>query len=387
MCGRSRHTARITVAAHEIAYDGGQERVTAELISGLLERGYEVTAVAWRCDVEPHPRLQFRRVPGPRRPASVASLLFYLVGSLRVWRARGDLRYSAGPVIANRVDVVTVHFCSHHFQKVVGVKRHSRPGLAYRLNEALYNVVARAGERWTYVPRRVTRLVSVSSGVARELELFFPSMRRRGITVIANGVDGECFRPDSGSRRAVRAELGLREDAMVAVFLGGDWERKGLRHAIGGVAGAPDWHLLVVGEGNEEAFRRVTVKVGAEDRVLFVGKRLDSWRYLAAGDAFVLPSSYEAFGLSAFEAGSSGLPLLGTRVNGLDELIIDGENGFFVDRDPAAIADRLSQLGADPQLRRWMSDNARTSASRYSWADSVDSYVKLFEELQASCAG
>ena len=228
--------------------------MTAELIAGLLERGYEVTAVAWRCDIEPHPRLRLRRVHGPRRPASLASLLFYVLGSLQVWRARGDLRQAAGAVVVNPVDVITVHFCNHYFQTAIGVKRRTRPGLMYRLNESLYNLLARAGERWSYRPGRTSRLVPVSAGLARELEHFFPSMRDR-TTVIPNGVDRKRFAPDPRARVEVRAELGVPAAALAAVFLGGDWERKGLRQAIMALAHAADWQLLVVGEGDVERFR------------------------------------------------------------------------------------------------------------------------------------
>ena len=65
---------------------------------------------------------------------------------------------------------------------------------------------------------------------------------------------------------------------------------------------APDWRLLVVGEGDLDRFRQAALESGVEERVLFTGKTLDSWRYLAAADTFVLPTSYEAFPLSALEA-------------------------------------------------------------------------------------
>ena len=379
-------TLRVTIVAHEIGYDGGQERVTAELIAGLLERGHEVSAVAWRCDMEPHPRLHLRRVHGPRRPASLASLLFYILGSLRVWRARGDIRHTAGAVVINAADVITVHFCHSYFQAAIGIKRRSRPGLVYRLNESLYNLLARGGESWSYRPERARRLVPVSDGLARELNQFFPSMQDR-TTVISNGVDRERFSPDAQARADVRTELGIPEDALTAVFLGGDWERKGLRPAIEALARADDWRLLVVGDGDAERFRRAAHDSGVGGRVLFTGKTLDSWRYLAAGDAFVLPTAYETFGLAAFEAASSGLPLICTRVNGIEELISDGVNGFFAEADASAIAACLVRLGADPALRDRMSREARRSTRRYSWSAIADEYERLLQQLNRSGTG
>ena len=131
----------------------------------------------------------------------------------------------------------------------------------------------------------------------------------------------------------------------------------------------------------------LALESGVDGRVHFTGKTLDSWRYLAAGDAFVLPTAYEAFPLSALEAASSGLPLICTRVNGIEELVVDGVNGFFVDADAIAIADRLARLGADPELRDRMSQEARRSTRRYSWRAIVDEYVPLLRHLEHSGTG
>ena len=75
----------------------------------------------------------------------------------------------------------------------------------------------------------------------------------------------------------------------------------------------------------------------------FVGRRVRPAPYLAAADAFVFPSGYEPFGLAMLEAGACGLPLIVTRTEGSDELVRQGENGFVVEREPAAIAAVLAR--------------------------------------------
>jgi len=77
----------------------------------------------------------------------------------------------------------------------------------------------------------VRKLVPVSTGVARELHTHFPALAG-DIKVIPNGVDVEAFRPDAERRRQIRGSLGLADDAKVALFIGGDWKRKGLRFGI-----------------------------------------------------------------------------------------------------------------------------------------------------------
>jgi len=54
--------------------------------------------------------------------------------------------------------------------------------------------------------------------------------------------------------------------------------------------------------------------------------------YYAASDIFVFPTAYEAFSLVTLEAVASGLPILATKVNGTEELIIESYNGFFIKR-------------------------------------------------------
>lgn len=98
-------------------------------------------------------------------------------------------------------------------------------------------------------------------------------------------------------------------------------------------------------------------------------------------DAFVFPSSYEAFPLVALEAAASGLPLLATPVNGVRELIRDGQAGFLIARDPAAIAERLRQLAADPALRREMGGAARRAVERFSWSAMVAKHHDLYRQL------
>ena len=104
-------------------------------------------------------------------------------------------------------------------------------------------------------------------------------------------------------------------------------------------------------------------------------------RLYAAADAFVLPSTYEAFPLVVLEAAASGLPLLVSRVNGAGDLLADGQAGWLIDRDGCDIACRLNSLRSDPDLARRMGERARTAARGYSWETMAASYLALYEEL------
>ena len=103
-------------------------------------------------------------------------------------------------------------------------------------------------------------------------------------------------------------------------------------------------------------------------------------------DALVFPSSYEAFPIVALEAAASGLPIVATPVSGVTELVQDGVSGFLTPADPAAIAERLERLAADPQLRERMGQEARRSALAFSSERMVDAHHRLYQELTAGGA-
>ena len=95
----------------------------------------------------------------------------------------------------------------------------------------------------------------------------------------------------------------------------------------------------------------------------------------------VLPSAYEANALVVLEALACGLPVVCTRVGFAPDLLVDGENGYLVDRDAASVGDRLAML-AEEDLGPWRA-RARETASRYSWPEIARQYLALVDSLRA----
>jgi glycosyltransferase involved in cell wall biosynthesis len=321
-------------------------------------------------------------VPGPLRPVTIGYPWFFLAGSLATARRPKGLLHTTGALVLNRADVSTVHFCGLAFQREMGLARRSREGLAYRINEWISDLITRWTERLIYRPSRTRHLAPVSRGLAGEIERYFPAMRER-VTVVPNGVDVAAFARDDDARARVRAEVGLAPDALVALFVGGDWERKGLREAIEALAAAPDWRLLVVGPGDTERFQGLAGERGVGDRIHFAGRQSDTKPWYSAADVFVFPTAYEAFPLSPMEAAAAGLPLLATRVSGIEDVLVHGSNGWFIERDAADLAARLRELAADPGQIERMGAAARAGIVRWDWERMVDSYVDLYVRLCA----
>ena len=377
---RTRHSRGITFVAHDVGGSGGMERHTEQLIGRLLDAGRPVTVLARTCRLEARPGLQFRRVRTPRRPFTLAYPAFFAVASHLLGRRHDATVHTTGAIVLNRSDISTVHYCHRAAYRHVDGSRASRPGALYRLNQRFAAWMSRAAESWCYRPRRVSLLAAVSRGVADEVRAAFPAMAG-AVDVVPNGVDTAVFRPDPRARTRVRDHLGLGEGDRVMLFAGGDWQRKGLSFAVEALATAPGWQLAVAGDGDQRQVRAQALVAGVESRIHLLGKVTEMPALYAAADAFVFPTSYEAFPLVALEAAASGLPLLITRVNGAEDLVEDGVNGWFIERDPADIARRLLSLSASEQQAQAMGAAGRSAAGRYTWDAMAERYLALYGEL------
>ena len=155
-----------------------------------------------------------------------------------------------------------------------------------------------------------------------------PPARDRIVT-IHNGVDTEAFAPGcaaSEARRDARLAAGSRDERLVAAFVGGEWERKGLERGRSKRSPRrPTGTLVVAGGGDEKRYRSWPTRSASASAVRWLGVTRDVPLVYQLADAFVLPSSYETFSLVTFEAAASGLPILATPVSGVRELIDDGQ--------------------------------------------------------------
>lgn len=360
---------------------GGQERAMAEAIRrGHRRWRFVVLAKYVAPDLEP--LVEWVHVRAPYRPFPPAFVLFWVLAPRHIKRIRADLVHVCGAIVPSRVDLASMHFCHRGFADSGATALTSQPSPARRLNTWLAGHLARAGERWCYRPGRVRSIAAVSEGVAREVGRYFPGVP---VVVTPNGVDLDRFRPDGERRAAVRANVGIPDDDVVALFVGGDWERKGLEVALRGIAAADvaRLRLWVVGAGDAERYAALAAELGLGDRVTFFGRRDDTERYYSAADVFVFPSAYEADPLVTYEALAAGLPVVGSAVSGVEDLV-DDSVGRLVQRTPAAIGAALRELAEDDTLRRSMAERARVVVADRSWDRSWERLEAEYQRLLAT---
>jgi glycosyltransferase involved in cell wall biosynthesis len=367
----------VTIVANDIGSVGGMERVLAELVSGLADLGHSVTVISRTFAAPAREGVVFHRVRGPRRPFLLAYPWFVIAGSLAVRKWRRGVLQVTGAIVLNRADVVHVHYCHQ-----VGPANPSRSSRLRRGQARVVRFVKRISERAYFRASKQATFVCVSQGVAEEVREHYPQLADNVVTIY-NGVDTAMFAHGQhvAEADALRRELDLAGERPVAAFVGSEWERKGLRPLIEALALAPDWYALVAGGGDRRRYQELADSLGVASALRWLGITSEVQLVYELADAFVLPSSYETFSLVTFEAAASGLAILGTPVNGVRELIRDGENGFLISREPGEIAERLNRLAADPALRRRLGDGARRSALGFSWERMVAEHHELYARL------
>ena len=120
-----------------------------------------------------------------------------------------------------------------------------------------------------------------------------------------------------------------------------------------------------------------------ENKIKFLGYRTDIPELLQQADIFFLPSLWEGFGLAVVEAMAAGLPLVVSNIQGLGEIVgRHSQAGFLIDpKSEDGIADELSKLLKDSELRLLMGKNAQVQANHFSIEQTLKEHLNLYVEL------
>jgi UDP-glucose:(heptosyl)LPS alpha-1,3-glucosyltransferase len=381
---RARGKPRVALVAHGVHDGGGMERACAELIRQAQNRfDFDVVSADLAPELRPLVR-SWTRIGVPGRPIPVKFVVFWLRAGRALLQLDPDLVHTVGAIVPNRVDFTSVHFCHAGFAAAGGQFASSEPSSLRRVNSAVTRRLAIFAERWSYRPERLGVFGCVSAGVAEEVLSHYPTV---ACILTPNGVDLSRFRPEPTHRSELRDSLRTLPTTTVAIFVGGDWSRKGLAIAIGAVAAArsdgADVELWVVGSGDRGYFTQVAADYGIESHVRFHGVRRDPERFLQAADLFLFPSGYEAFSLASLEAAACGLPLIIPAISGAREVVGDDEGGLVVERSVWSVAQAVIRLAADPELRSTLGAEAGHRVQSYTWEHSVALVTDMYQTLLA----
>ncbi len=229
--------------------------------------------------------------------------------------------------------------------------------------------------RWHWWVQRAAahaaqKVVVTSSSVAQIAEQR-ADVPREKIVVIHNALDPQTFGQisrEEGSGRRVG-------------FIGRLDPVKRIGDLIQAVSMLPtDTTLDIFGEGAERsAIEAEITRFNLNNRMILHGAIADPAQALRKIDLLVLPSLAEGFGLVLIEAMAAGVPVIGTDVGGIRDVIRDGDNGLLVPvKNPAEIAAAISKIFADSALRRRLVAGGRaTVQERFTWETVMPAYRRV----------
>jgi glycosyltransferase involved in cell wall biosynthesis len=360
---------RLLFVVNNPGYGGGNGQIV-RLREPLQRLGWEVLAVtpagapaaprlrAGGVEVAEVPLHRLRATPDPRVQAPFLA------------HFRGEVRGLRELIRRRDIDVVQPHGDTNPHAALAA----HREGVAVAWQ--IYDTRTPVPLRRLTMPL-VTRVADVITTWGHALGHAYPgvtALDERWIPVFPP-VDGAQFAPDPARRAAARAELGIAADAFAVGAVGMLNPSKGFEYLVRAVASARERDPRIVARilgppspahpDYERAVSAEAARLGGAFGIRDAGDRVAE--LMPAFDALALTSVPRSEGMPTviLEAMACALPVVATDVGAVSELVAGGETGFVVaPEDPAAIADRLLALAADPELQRRLGATARERFER-----------------------
>ena len=214
---------------------------------------------------------------------------------------------------------------------------------------------------------------------------------REDIQIIPMGVDIDFF---SRTRNTEGFQDGFDKKEQTILFAGRLIEWKGVDYLIKAFAQVlekrSDVRLLILGSGPRKSILEdLSKELNIQQKVEFHDAvcQEELVLYYSRSDVFVLPSivsdsgETEGLGVVLLEAMAGGLPVIGTRVGGIPDIIKDGETGLLAQpRNPGDLAHKIEMLLADKELRQRLGKGGHDFVKQgFSWRHIAAKYLELFE--------
>jgi glycosyltransferase involved in cell wall biosynthesis len=299
------------------------------------------------------------------------------------WLAKAGVQYRR-LLRENRYDLVHAFFgfptgwlCYRSAGKVpyvISLRGSDVPGQQARL-KLDYKILSPIFKR---IWKNAAALVACSEGLKNRALAFLPGA---AIEVIPNGVDLERFRPDETRVSGKRGRL------LKLLTVGRLSATKRFEILIDAVdillKNGYEVSLTIVGGGAlEDRLKNMVGQLNLSEVVRIAGRAEpeDMPRIYRENDIFVSASMQEGMSNAMLEAMATGLPIVTTRCEGVDELIAD--NGIVVgESDANEVAKAISRLADDRETRRRMALASRERAALFSWSSVANQYIECYREV------
>jgi glycosyltransferase involved in cell wall biosynthesis len=402
--------AFVSQPGHAVLPAAGSIELWADAVSRRLSERHEVTIYASRPPSPPslpHGEVAYRLIPHK-------SGRLLIRGARFAWRLRAPTQPFFASVLhpfeywlrvardirRQRVDIVHVF---NYSQALPFLRRLTRAKLVLHMHcEWLNQLDGRMVERRL---RHADLIVGCSDYITDKVRERFPQHAARCVT-IHNGVDTDVRRSEKAGQTGTVVRL---------LNVGRVSPEKGLHDLLAAlelvVRTHPNVRLTILGEespvpyefaakiSSDEVVRALARYYGGSylqllrdqmsdavaERVTFVNRvsHSETLRYYDNADIFVYPSIFESFAIPPVEAMAAGVPVVATRVGGMQETIVHEQTGLLVEREDAkTLAAAIGRLIEDPGLRRSLGEEGRVRAAEmFSWPRIVAGVEAAFHRI------
>ena len=357
---------RIALAAMSCDDTTGIGRIVRSLAREFDASGHDVTVIAQRIEhlAGSISTVNFSSVTGSKG----LSRITFSVQTRRLFR-RNRFDVSNAFCVGRGADVITAQSCH---ASAVEIQTAARRGRLSRRGIGLFDAVALRDERVLMTAGSTRHVIAVSQLVRDQLIRHY-AVPESKITVIPNGVDFERLAApvDPHSRALARNDLGFGESDFGLLFVGNEFDRKGLQTIIEAMSTVrdPSINLAVVGDDDPAPYAARARQLGVEKNIRFLGRLSGPERYFGAADVLVLPVWYEPYGMVVSEAMAAGLPVIASASTGALEGLRHEIHALFLNDpfDAEELAGALTRLRDDPALRLGIAARAREATKKLSW--------------------
>ncbi|MBU1057120.1 MAG: glycosyltransferase [Proteobacteria bacterium] len=292
--------------------------------------------------------------------------------------------------IKNYVDVVHTHNWTTYFFGFVTTLFSGVRGLIHTEHGRDTSEWEISKKRYWFLKLFLTktnRITAVSKDIKEAIKVKWPKFHKE-VLVIKNGVNTETFFPDKKLKNYLKNELALPDGSIIIGTI--SVLRKVKNHpvlikAFNEVCKKnPNICLLIVGDSEEQEYKndliKLTNQLNIQDKVFFMGKRIDINQIMNGFDIYVNMSVFEGMSITLLEAMSCGLPVIASKVGGTPEFINDNLTGLlFLSGDHKELANKIELLLAVPEQRDNLGIKAReVIIDHFSWKTLVLQYADLY---------
>lgn len=224
--------------------------------------------------------------------------------------------------------------------------------------------------------RKYDKIIAVSEDVKNNLIEWLGKWSEKKIEVIYNGIDIEKFK----NAKNIKKELWKLEDNEKLIFMVARFSKqkdhKTLIKALKILPEEIKCILIGVGETQKE-IKRYTKELKLEDRVKFLGFRSDIPNIMKSCDLGILSTNFEGFGIVAAESLAAGTLMLGSKVDGLKEVLKEDEL-LFEKENEIELAKKINELLYNEKKIKKLKVKISNEIEKYSISEMLKSYKKIY---------